>query len=168
MNDKEIIDTCIAQSTLGASRWDRRRSEEWKMTFSFWLAILALGKIVADGPWRGDTLSSRLLGVAGVAVVLWAYGFIWLRNLWAANDSDKAWEFHFRKEAFEKLHDPSHKIEKYPDKTKPSRLAFKDWSIRFQFLLTLFLLAAVFLLWAFGTPSSVAPHAIVSPFDPLL
>lgn len=138
MTPKEKFDACVKQAELGASRWDQRRSYEWKMTLGLWAGILASGKFIADKEWH---ISLPVLIIAGLLLLI-AYAHFWLRGLWAANQSDKDWEFHFRREAAKILHGNQNEIGPPPTRTRPSwKFVLIDWSLQFQLLITIFILA---------------------------
>jgi hypothetical protein len=162
MEIKDQIDLCLRQSDIGAERWNRRRDDEWRITLAFWVGILAAGKFLYDSHVTVGLMTGVWVGVAAL-VVLASYLLIWLRGLWAANHSDKAWEFHFRKAAAELLAGTVTSVSMPPVRTKaPSVLPPKwrdwkpflaDWSMMFQLLITAFLLLAVGWLLIAGHPN---------------
>jgi len=160
LNNNERVAHCLKQSELGASRWDRRRDDEWKITLGLWAAILASGKFIAEKQWD---VPPWLPGVFGLFLL--ASYYFWLRGLWAANDSDKKWEFHFRNEAAAILCNPKHEVKEQPTRTKPSRrFLIADWSLRFQFGVTAFLIVVATCLIAIAP--SPPPSQAADPGRP--
>ena len=142
---KELCDGCFEQARLGASRWDRRRSYEWKLTLGLWAGVLAAAKFLSDAQMSWGTG-----GVAGLIAFAFAlfllYVIVWIPGIWAANQSDKDWEFHFRKQAATLLRDPNHKVGEPPKRVDRSFRKCWDWSMTFQAGITFVVLSAAVLL----------------------
>jgi hypothetical protein len=120
----EKIELCIKLSDIGAARWNRRRDVEWKITLGFWAAILATAKFLheASVPVKG----CWAYGVAA-ALLLVVYALVWLRGMWAANESDKKWEFHFRRAAALFLEGEQLRNLMLPDKTERPPILCWPW-----------------------------------------
>jgi len=92
MDKKDKIELCFKQAELGASRWDRRRNDEWKVTLLFWGGLLASAKFIREANVSVPLIFLIVGGISFIAI----YTFIWLRGLWRANYNDKNWEFFYR------------------------------------------------------------------------
>ena len=155
MTEKEKIEFFLKQSELGASRWDRRRIDEWKVTFIFWAGLLASAKFL-----REATVQVPLgwLIIGGV-LFLALYVFAWLYGLWCANYNDKSWEFFHRAEALRMLaginseeKDLKEEASKLLTKKKPTIWKFlSSYSMLFQIAITALIMSAAILI--VGVPS---------------
>jgi hypothetical protein len=130
----------IELAKLSLSRYDERRKYEWRVSFAFWALIVGamIKKKELMIPLPGQYW---ILIVAGVL-----YAFLWLRNVWVADENDKCLGFYYRDEAFSVLRDKNHKISSPPKKISYRSLIFwfgflKDWATWSHIIVTLALMA---------------------------
>ena len=134
MEKKDKIEFCLKQAELGAARWDRRRTDEWKVTLLFWAGLLAAAKFA-----HGAKVVIPLVALcSGGTIFILLYVFVWLRGLWMANHNDKQWEMHFRYEAAKLMSSQDDNVSPPPSKTKPPLKMFLcSYSMIFQMAMTL-------------------------------
>jgi len=143
MNQTDAIDTCLRQAQLAYQMHNDRRQWEWKFSLGLWAVILTtIVEKVPVCPWIWIGL-------------VFVYGFFWLRPIWIANENNKVWYEHFMKEADALRRNPTHPIEKAPEKLKLTGvkkyvgfLSCKAWSMLFRLLTTAML---AFIAYSRGT-----------------
>lgn len=144
MNEKERFDACMQQANYGAGRHDGRRDYEWKVTLGLW-ALIA-GAAIYQDRWSQRLPLWALFVIC--ALILGAYGYLWLYPLWKENAIDQAVANHFRVQAARILQDPNHSATDLDfDKVDISFSTFlSDWSMRFQLVGTALLFAFLLIL----------------------
>ena len=85
---QNVVEGLHKQAELAASRWDRRRSDEWKITLAFWAAVLASSKFLAESSFV--VALPIVFAIAGGLIL--TYFLVFLPGLFASNDRDKKWE----------------------------------------------------------------------------
>src|SRR5882672_1339450 len=96
MTQAEVFDACMRQAEFAYAMHNDRRKFEWKVTLGLWALIVAsLVKGVALPLWLWLT-------------VVGFYGFLWISQIWTANQNNKDWYDHFMVHAVKVLADASH------------------------------------------------------------
>ncbi|HEY6936361.1 MAG TPA: hypothetical protein VI424_04380, partial [Terriglobales bacterium] len=86
-------------SELSAKLFEGRRQYEWKVTLAFWALIVAATKYL-----EGKTLPLFLYFLVPIA-----FGFVWLRGVYVANENDKRMMYSYR-DAVQLLLDPTYVV----------------------------------------------------------
>ncbi len=134
LTPKEKIESWLNLLKHAAERFDARRNFEWKISLGLWAGLLGVAHFLKDSGTPSIPLWPFLLISA-------VYGLVWLPGLWQANDNDKNLVNYYRRQVEILVGvDWTGKEMEFPDKNEGllNRLqAFKDWSIQFQFAVTL-------------------------------
>ena len=131
--DKEKFEANLKVAQLGFDLWDRRRSCEWRMTFSLW--ALLVGAVVTT---KFELPRCFLIWCATVILVF--YTFAWLWPLWKSNARDKNLGRAHLAVAQALLQSPN---EPFPQTDIVLYRFFVDWACLFQIVATALLLGAV-------------------------
>jgi len=141
MDDKQkvLFDACMRQADYFASRWDRRRTDEWKTTVAIW-ALLVGGIFYVKNPW--PFLVELKLGAVMIVLFI-GYVALWLMPVWRANNWEKQVGRFYRDQADLVMRGADHLAPLKEawiipaDKRPPS--FWGDWSMLFQMLSVLML-----------------------------
>lgn len=136
-NQKFHFDACMKQAEYFRSNFDQRRQYEWKVTIGIWTSLIG-GIIFIKKPFSVPYVLMALL--------IFGYGYFWLRPLWRANNGDKQKARFFQNQADTIMRDPSFTLTEPPaeDPNHWYNLTFLlDWSMLFQ-LVSTFVLAILF------------------------
>ena len=158
MTHSERIDACIAQAELATKLFDTRRNYEWKVSLSFWAAIIASATVL-----RVETVPLYAVVIIDL-VVASLHGF-WLWHLTAANYNDNKWSLHYRKLAQAILIYHDYKIAGAPKKVPAQKLGWyiiTNWAVQFQFGVTVVLLSLVSAFLIIYSPAG--PPTIRTPW----
>ena len=128
MDQKEKFDALMRQAEFNIKRFDERRGYSWKVALGFWGAILGTAAVFGD--LKPSLFFLCLLPGTLIPIILHSF---WLVNVFNANKIDKVAAFEARDAAYKhaKL-----KYEKPEHKPKPY---YEDWSVQFQFAVTVIL-----------------------------
>ncbi len=118
-----------------AGRWDRRRTDEWKVTFAIW--TLEIGGIVY-------VPKPELVPWFAVAAFVIGYAYFWLKGISDRNYIEIEQMKFYQKEAETIMRDPSHSLRVAKTVERSPFFAFlKGPSMQFQ-LLSVIVLAFLF------------------------
>ncbi len=134
---KILFDACMKQAEYFAGRWDRRRTDELKVTISIW--TFAIGGIYF-------VKHPELVPHWAVAAFVLGYAYFWLKRIWDANDVEIQHMIFYQREADAVMRDPSHSLRKAPSFKRRQFYNFaflRSWSMQFQ-LLSVIVLAILF------------------------
>jgi len=129
MNQEENrkFEALMRIADFNIKQFNERRDYSWKIAFGFWGAII--GSIAVISPYR-DNISLWVIIPFGVLVML--VHVFWLFSVFDADQKDKKFAFEMRDRAIKMLN-------LNPPKDESDRGFLDDWSARFQFIVTLFL-----------------------------
>jgi len=134
MDDKDKFDALMRQAEFNIKRFDERRGYSWKVALGFWGAIIGTAAVFGD--MQQVILLLCLLPVTSIPIML---HFYWLKNVFDANDKDKSMAYAARDAAYKlaklKYGIPKHDKEPY----------YKNWSVQFQFAVTIILSVGAFI-----------------------
>jgi hypothetical protein len=136
-DQKALFDACMKQAEYFAGRWDRRRTDELRVTVAVW--TLEVGGIYFV---KKPELVPWWL-IAGFVAV---YGWFWLRPLWNANEAEMRRMIFYQEEADAIMRNPSHVLRVTPSYARRRFLSpafLRSWSMQFQLIGTA-LLALLF------------------------
>jgi hypothetical protein len=134
---KALFDACMKQVDYFACRWDRRRTDELKVTVAIWTFEIG-GIYFVKRP--------ELVPKWAVAVIVLGYAYFWLKKIWDANSVEIDHMIFWQREADSVMRNPSHSVGTAPtfERRPFYNLAFlKSGSMQFQ-LLSVIVLAFLF------------------------
>jgi ABC-type bacteriocin/lantibiotic exporter with double-glycine peptidase domain len=147
MNEKTDFDSYVKLSNFFASRHDRRREYEWKISFGFWALIIGATLHKSNLPYilKEHVRAGIVSGVIGLLFTV-----TWIRGVYVANEKDKEASFFYLDEATRLLRKRRHlhsenRIDKWVKNWKRPFYKFWfaflfKWSSLFHFIVTLILI----------------------------
>lgn len=124
----------MRQAEFNIKRFDARRGYSWKIALGFWGAILGTAAVFGD--LKPSLFLLCLLPGTLIPIILHSF---WLVNVFNANKIDKAAAFGAMDKAYKlaKL--------KYEKQEYKEIQYYQDWSVQFQFAVTVILSVGAFI-----------------------